>query len=57
MSPEELAYYRNRAQVERELAAQSTNEHVAEIHTKLADLYAKLVAIEDGSAPTLSIVA
>ena len=57
MSPEELAYYRNRADVERELASKSTNPHVTEIHTKLADLYEKLVAIEEGPRPTLSIVA
>jgi hypothetical protein len=57
MSPDELAYYRNRAHIERELAARSTNSHVAEIHTKLADLYDKLVAIEGGRRGTLSIVA
>ena len=47
MSPEELLYYRERALIERQRAAESTNPYVIEIHQKLADLYDKLVEHEE----------
>lgn len=54
MSPEELNYYRERAIIERQRAAESTNLHAIEIHEKLAALYDKLVEME--ATPTLHIV-
>lgn len=49
MSPDELAYYRHRADIERAVAAQSTDPRVAEIHEKLADLYERLCKLEKRS--------
>ena len=43
MTPEEILYYRERAAIERQLAADSTNPRVVEIHEKLAALYDQLV--------------
>ena len=56
MSPEEISYYRERASIERQSAAQSTNPHVIEIHEKLADLYEKLVEMEGHHEPSLRLV-
>jgi hypothetical protein len=56
MSPNELAYYRNRARIERDPAANSANPDVAKIHQKLAALYERLIDMEE-QRPTLSIVA
>lgn len=56
MSPDELAYYRQRAQVERTHAANATNPNAKEIHVKLACLYEKLIELEDVERPKLSIV-
>ena len=47
MSPEEKLYYSERAAAERQRAAESTNPHVVEIHTKLAALYDKLVDTDE----------
>lgn len=55
MSFEELAYYRDRADVERAMAASSADARVAEIHEKLASLYDNLCELEK-ERPTLSIV-
>lgn len=49
MSSDELNYYRERAQIERQRAAESTNPHVVEIHRKLAGLYEQLVDL--GESP------
>lgn len=54
MSPEELMYYRERALIEGQRAAESTNLHVIEIHEKLAALYDRLVEMK--ATPTLHIV-
>ena len=55
MSSEELNYYRERARVERQRAAESSNPHVIEIHEKLAALYEKLIELEKVHQPTLHI--
>lgn len=54
MTHEELIYYRERALIERQRAAESTNSHAIEIHEELAALYDRLVAME--ATPTLHIV-
>ena len=51
MHPEELLYYRERAFIERQRAAESTNPHAIEIHQKLADLYERLVELEQAPRP------
>ena len=56
MHPEELLYYRERALIERQRAAESTNPHAGEIHRKLAELYEMLLDLEQQPQPTLSIV-
>lgn len=56
MSPEELLYYRERALIERQRAAESTNPYVIGIHQKLAALYEKLIEHEEVARPTLRIV-
>lgn len=47
MSPDEIQYYRERAEVEWQCAAQSTNPHAREIHEKLAELYERLVELDE----------
>lgn len=51
MSHAEASYYRQRALIERQRAAESTNPHAVEIHRKLADLYEQLVAHEESPPP------
>ena len=55
MSPQEREYYRRRAAEERVCAAQASAV-AAEIHLELAMLYEKLVELEDGERPKLTIV-
>ena len=55
MSPQEREYYRERALAERIRAAEATAV-AAEIHLELACLYEKLVELEEGEKPTLTIV-
>jgi hypothetical protein len=47
MSPDELAYYRERAFIERQRASNSTVRPAADIHLELAALYERRVEIED----------
>ena len=55
MSADDVSYYRQRAQTERERAKLSSSEDIAEIHEELARLYEAL--IEHASLrPRLSIV-
>jgi hypothetical protein len=56
MSTDELEYYRTRVVIERDLADNCANPHVAEIHRKLADLYQQLIDVE-AKRPNLSLVA
>ena len=56
MSPQELRYYRKRAELERQRAVESTDSSIAEIHLQLASLYEKLVELQQMPKPTLSIV-
>lgn len=54
MSPDDVTYYRNRAEVERERAETSNRSNVAEIHEELARQYDALVEHES-LRPRLSI--
>ena len=54
MSSEDAAYYRQRAEVERERARSSTREDVALIHEELARLYDALVEHQE-LRPTLGL--
>lgn len=54
MSSEDINYYRERAQVERQRARESSNADIAEIHEELARLYDALVEHES-LRPTLHI--
>ena len=56
MSPDELAYYRERAAAERQLASQSANPVVAEIHGRLAELYQQLVDLDRKPRAKLHLV-
>lgn len=57
MHPDELAYYRERAFLERQRASDPTIGSIAgEIHLKLAGLYEMLVELEDNDSPTVRIV-
>ena len=56
MSPDELAYYRERALIERRCASDATNTLAANIHVELACLYERLVELEELDAPTLRTV-
>lgn len=47
MSPDELAYYRERAFIERQRASNSTVRPAADIHLELAALYERRAEIED----------
>lgn len=51
MSPEEKLYYLERAAIERQRAAESSNPHVIEIHEKLAALYERLVDTDELPMP------
>ena len=56
MSPDELAYYRERALIERQRASDATTALAADIHLELACLYETLVELEERDAPTLRTV-
>ena len=56
MSPDELAYYRERALIERRCAADATNMVAAQIHIDLAESYERLVELEELVAPTARTV-
>jgi hypothetical protein len=57
MHPDELAYYRERALIEKRRASDSTiSSTAADIHLKLAGLYEMLVELEENDNPTLRIV-
>lgn len=56
MSPDELAYYWQRAHVERKHAADAANPIAQEIHEELACLYEQLVELERVERPTLTII-
>jgi hypothetical protein len=57
MHPDELAYYRERALMERQRASDPTiSNTAAEIHLKLAGLYEMLVELEENDNPTIRIV-
>jgi len=55
MRPQDVEYYRARAEAERRLAADSTNADVAAIHEELAIQYEALVE-QAALRPTLRIV-
>ena len=55
MSSDDVHYYRQRAQAERERAKLSSRQEIAEIHEELARLYDALIE-HDSLRPTLSIV-
>ena len=55
MTPEEFSYYRERARIERECAAESTNPHAAEIHEKLAVLYEDLVKAGEANSNVVNV--
>lgn len=55
MSLQDREYYRERAQAERMRAAIATSV-AAEIHLELANLYEKLIELEESGRPTLTIV-
>ena len=56
MGPDELAYYRERALIEKRRAAESTMRLAADIHLKLAGLYESVVEVEEQYDPTLRTV-
>lgn len=56
MSPDELAYYRERAFFERLRASESKVRPAADIHLRLACFYEKLVELEEKHAPALRVV-
>jgi hypothetical protein len=56
MSPDELAYFRERAFIERRRASDSTIRLAADIHLKLACLYERIVELEEHHAPTFRVV-
>jgi hypothetical protein len=51
VSSDERQYYAERARIEREQAAASSNPHAASIHEKLASLYEKLVELDERAPP------
>ena len=55
MSSEDVSYFRQRAETERERAKLSKNEDIAEIHAELARLY-DAMAEHSSLRPKLSIV-
>ena len=55
MSSDDIAYYRERARIERERAKTSANADIAEIHEELARLYDALIEHES-LRPPLQIV-
>ena len=56
MSQDEIQYYRERAEVEWKCAANSSNPHAREIHEKLAELYERLVEIDEPAQRGLRMV-
>ena len=54
MSSDDIAYYRERAKVERERAAHSSRAGITEIREELASLYDALIE-HQSFRPTLSI--
>jgi hypothetical protein len=56
MSPDDLAYYRERAFFERLRASESTVRPAADIHLQLACFYEKLVELEENHVPVLRVV-
>lgn len=59
MSSDDVAYYRERARVERERAKTSSKSDIAEIHEELAELYDALIeheVLRPSFRPTLRIV-
>lgn len=55
MSPDEIQYYQERAAVEWQCAAESTNAHAKEIHEKLAELYERLVQLDEPAQRSLRV--
>lgn len=59
MSSDDLTYYRQRAEIERERAKSASRADIAEIHEELARLYDALIeheGLRPKFRPTLSIV-
>jgi hypothetical protein len=56
MSPDELAYYRERALIEKCRAAEARVRPAADIHLRLARHYEAVVEAEEQFASTLRIV-
>ena len=56
MTTDEVDYYRERAQEERDRAGACTDEFAAEVHEKLATLYEDLIAHGRPPRPRLGIV-
>ena len=56
MSPDEVAYYRERALIERQRASDATNALAAGVHLELACLYESLIELEERDTPTLRVV-
>ena len=56
MSPDELAYYRERAFIEKRRASEAKKRVAADIHLKMACIYERRVELEECQAPTLRIV-
>ena len=56
VSPDEVQYYRERAEVEWQCASQSSNPHAREIHEKLAELYERLVELDEPARHGLRMV-
>lgn len=53
MTPDEMNYYGERTEIERQRAAEASNPYVIKIHEELAALYERLVSLGEG--PTLQI--
>jgi len=56
MSPDDLRYYRERAEAERQRAAATANPKVAQLHLELASIYEKLLKLEQTPRPVLHVV-
>jgi hypothetical protein len=52
---EQLAYYACRANAERQMAANSADEATAGVHLRMAELYERMVQVEQAVDPTQSI--
>jgi hypothetical protein len=57
MHPDEVAYYRQRAFIERRRASESAVRLAADIHLKLACYYDKIIELEELRAPAVRVVA